>query len=80
MDAKVTLSFDEEVIGRAKALAEAQGISLSRLTELMYDRLTHKTNSYISLEDLPIASHIDMVAEGVITYQRKSKKKSVNEE
>jgi hypothetical protein len=33
MDAKITLSFDESVIKRAKPYAENNNISLSRLTE-----------------------------------------------
>ncbi|WP_339606444.1 DUF6364 family protein [uncultured Roseivirga sp.] len=40
MDAKVTLSFDQEVIKSAKQFAEKNNISLSRLTEFLYRQLT----------------------------------------
>ena len=33
MDAKVTLSFDAQIIEKAKTYAQSQGLSLSRLTE-----------------------------------------------
>jgi hypothetical protein len=35
MDAKITLSFDETVIKKAKRYAENNNISLSRLTEFL---------------------------------------------
>ena len=35
MDTKVTLSFDQQVVVQAKAFAEANNISLSRLVEFM---------------------------------------------
>jgi len=40
MDAKVTLSFDKEVIEKAKALAEAHNISLSRFLEYLLRKAT----------------------------------------
>jgi hypothetical protein len=40
MDAKVTLSFNAIVVEKAKVYAESQGISLSRLTEILLRRLT----------------------------------------
>jgi hypothetical protein len=43
MDAKVTLSFDEEVIVLAKEFAAKNNISLSRLTEFLLKKAT--TNS-----------------------------------
>ena len=36
MDAKVTLHFDKDAIEKAKEFAAANNISLSRLTELLY--------------------------------------------
>lgn len=53
MDTKITLSFDESVIHKAKRYAEDNNISLSRLTEFLLNKVTSK--SYQSLEDLPIA-------------------------
>lgn len=76
MDAKVTLSFDEEVIKKAKAYASSQGISLSRLTEILYRRISE--NQYSSIEDLPIANWVSMIAEGQAEY--KPKKSSLKDE
>lgn len=71
MDAKITLSFDEEVIERAKKFAEANNISLSRLTEFLYRNIT--TKNYRSLEDLPLADWVSAVAEGQAAYVTKHK-------
>lgn len=71
MDAKLTLSFDKEVIKRAKTFADQLKISLSRLTELLYQRMTQ--NTYTNLEDLPIADWVYEIAEGQIEYKLHSK-------
>lgn len=60
MDAKITLSFDKQVISQAKEFAETNGISLSRLTEFIYKQMT--SNNYKSLDELPIADWVNMVA------------------
>ncbi|WP_422356034.1 DUF6364 family protein [Roseivirga pacifica] len=72
MDAKVTLSFDQEVISSAKAFAEQHNISLSRLTEYLYRQIT--SNSYNALEDFPIADWVNAVAEGRAEYHTKPRK------
>jgi Family of unknown function (DUF6364) len=72
MDAKITLSFDETVIKKAKNYAENNNISLSRLTEFLLRNVT--SNPYQSLEDLPISNWVSMVAEGEVEYQTKTKK------
>ena len=72
MDAKITLSFDEAVIKKAKNYAENNNISLSRLIEFLLSKVT--SNSYQSLEDLPISDWVSMVAEGEVEYQTKTKK------
>jgi Family of unknown function (DUF6364) len=72
MDAKITLSFDELVIKKAKRYAENNNISLSRLTEFLLSKVT--SNSYQSLEDLPISDWVSMVGEGEVEYQTKIKK------
>lgn len=79
MDAKITLSFDKDVVAQAKAFADAHHISLSRLTEFIYRQLAHK--SYASLEELPIADWVNMLAEGQVEYQRspRSRKAVKNE-
>ena len=53
MDAKVTLSFDENVISKAKRYADRNNISLSRLVEFLLQKTT--SYSYSSLEYLPIS-------------------------
>jgi Family of unknown function (DUF6364) len=72
MDAKITLSFDETVIKKAKRYAESNNISLSRLTEFLLSKVT--SNSYQSLEDLPISDWVSIVSEGEVEYQTKPKK------
>jgi hypothetical protein len=71
MDAKITLSFDETVIDRAKQFAEANNISLSRLTEFLYSKIT--SGHYKHLEDLPISDWVSIVSEGNVEYQTKAK-------
>lgn len=74
MDAKITLSFDEKIVQRAKKFADANNISLSRLTEYLYRKIT--TENYKSLEDIPVADWINQLAEGESTYQTKPRKRS----
>ncbi len=69
MDNKITLSFDESVISKAKKYAERNNISLSRLIEFLLKKVT--SNSYSSLEDFPISDWVQQVAEGEATYQTK---------
>lgn len=71
MDAKVTLSFDQEVIQRAKEYAASQNISLSRFLEYLLRKAT--TSQYQQLEDLPIADWVSEVAEGKAEYVTRSK-------
>jgi hypothetical protein len=79
MDTKVTLSFDKEIIDRAKQFAESQNISLSRLTEFLYRQIT--SGHYKSLEELPVADWVNMVAEGEAKYITKpTSRKSLKEE
>ncbi len=71
MDSKITLSFDEAVIKKAKKYAEANNISLSRLVEFL---LTQVTTSQYSLEEFPIADWVSQVAEGETVYRTKNKR------
>ena len=71
MDAKITLSFNEEVISKAKKFADTHDISLSRLTEFLYHKIT--SGHYKSLEELPVADWINTLAEGETTYHIKSR-------
>lgn len=70
MDAKLTLSFDAAVAAKAKAFAEANNISLSRLVEFMLSKVTDAR--YRSIDELPVSDWIQQVAEGEVTYVRKN--------
>ncbi len=74
MDAKITLSFDASVIASAKAFAEENNISLSRLTEYLYRQMTSR--NYHSLEDLEISSWVMQVADGQAEYKTTKTKKA----
>lgn len=71
MDAKVTLSFDEGVVNKAKRLAEKNNISLSRLVEFLLQKTT--SENYSSLENLPVSDWVSIVSEGGAVYQTKKK-------
>ena len=67
----MTLSFDEAVVNRAKKFADRNNISLSRLVEFLLLKTT--AENYSSLEELPIADWVSVVAEGEAVYQTKKK-------
>jgi hypothetical protein len=69
MDSKITMSFDTTTIEMAKAYADAHGISLSRLTEILFRRLT-SNGGYARLEDFPVSDWANQLAEGEIAYIR----------
>lgn len=71
MDAKVTLSFNEDVIAKAKRYAEKNNISLSRLVEFLLMKTT--SANYSSLEDFPISEWASQVAEGEAVYLTRKK-------
>jgi hypothetical protein len=71
MDAKITLSFDQSVIDKAKQFADTNNISLSRLTEFIYTKIT--SGHYKNLEELPISDWVSLVSEGNVEYQTKAK-------
>ncbi len=71
MDCKITLSFNEAVIEKAKKYAAENNISLSRLIEFLLQKIT--TSSYHSLEDFPISNWVHQVAEGGAVYQTKKR-------
>lgn len=66
MDAKVTLSFNAQIINQAKAYAESQGISLSRLTEILLRKLT--SGGYKTIEEFPVEDWVNMLSEGEAAY------------
>ena len=71
MDAKITLSFDRDIIEKAKTFANSQNMSLSRLTEFLYRQITN--GHYASLEDFPVSDWVSQVAEGPLEYKTKAK-------
>ena len=73
MDTKLTLSFDEDIINKAKRYAERNNISLSRMIEHLLAKVVEKP--YQSLEDFPISDWVSMVAEGEAVYHTKKSKK-----
>ncbi len=78
MDTKLTLSFNEEVVRKAKKYAADNNISLSRLIEYLLQKTT--STEYKSLEELPIADWVFQVAEGKADYQVKRKRKTAKED
>ena len=71
MNAKITLSFNQDLISKAKKFADDNNISLSRLTEFVYRNMT--TKNYKTIEDLPVADWVNMVAEGPVEYKTKAR-------
>ena len=78
MNAKLTLSFNEEVINKAKKYAEENDISLSKLIEFLLTKVT--STDYQSFEQYPIADWVNLIAEGKAEYQTKRSSKSVKKE
>ncbi len=79
MDAKITLSFDANIIEKSKAYADANGISLSRLTEILLRKATFV--GYQNIEDIPVASWVQTLSEGEAEYITTSRKrKNIKEE
>jgi hypothetical protein len=78
MNAKLTLSFNEEVINKAKKYAEENDISLSRLIEFLLTKVT--SADYQSLEQYPIADWVNLIAEGKAEYQTKPSRASIKKE
>ena len=78
-DAKVTLSFNKHTIEQAKKFAEKQGISLSRLTEFLYQRVIMKP--YDTLEEMPVSDWVFMVSDGGAEYKTaNTKRKKLKDE
>lgn len=72
MDAKITLSFNEAVINKAKKFAAANNISLSRMIEFLLQKIT--SSQYQSLEEFPISNWVQQIAEGEAVYQTSKKR------
>ena len=79
MDNKITLSFDEAVIKKAKKFAEENNTSVSRLTEFLLKKVT--SSNYKSFEDFPISDWVNQLAEGEASYVTKAQtRKAAKEE
>jgi hypothetical protein len=78
MDSKITLSFDQQVIAQAKVFADANHISLSRLTEFLLSKVVDR--QYRSLDDLPVSDWVNQVSEGQVEYVRKNSAKTVKKD
>lgn len=65
------------MIGKAKDFVAENNISLSRLTEFLYKKIT--SGNYPSLEDLPVSEWVDQVAEGEAEYKRRSPRSAKDE-
>ncbi len=72
MDYKITLSFDEEVVIKAKKYAADNNISLSRLIEFLLKKVT--SGGFQSMEDFPVSDWVHEVAEGQAEYQTSKKR------
>lgn len=75
MDAKITLSFDKEVIARAKKFADAQNISLSRMMEYLLREIT--SGNYRNLEEFPLSDWVSQLAEGKAVYVTRPRSRKV---
>ena len=69
MDIKLTLSFNEEIIQKAKKFAEERNISLSRLTELLLTKTVMSDKH--SIDDFPVADWVNSVSEPLAEYKKK---------
>ena len=72
MDAKITLSFNEAIINKAKKFAEANNISLSRMIEFLLQKIT--SSHYQSMEEFPISEWVQQISEGQAVYQTSKKR------
>lgn len=69
MDSKITLSFDEAVIKKAKKYAAENNTSLSRMIEFLLQKVT--STRYQSFEDFPISKWVNELAKGEGVYKTK---------
>jgi Family of unknown function (DUF6364) len=53
MDAKITLSFDGDVISKAKIFAEKNKVSLSRITEIFWSKMIDQDSA--TIDALPVS-------------------------
>jgi hypothetical protein len=78
MDAKITLSFDEDVIKKAKQYADCNNISLSRMIEFLLKKIT--SSHYSTMEHYPVSDWVQQLAEGEATYQTKGRSRKKTKE
>jgi Family of unknown function (DUF6364) len=69
MDAKITLSFDAETIQKAKIYADKNNISVSRLVEYFFNKITDEDAK--TLEAYPIADWVYELMGNKMSYNTK---------
>lgn len=72
MKKRITLSFDEKVIAKAKTFASENNISLSQLTELLLMKVI--SGNYKSLQQFPVADWVKEISTGKAYYATRSGK------
>lgn len=77
MDAKITLSFNEEIIIKAKEYASKNNISLSRLTEFLLAKVSFNENGKKSLEEIPISDWVNELSKGKIIYNKNTPNRKI---
>lgn len=75
MNSKITLRFNTEVINSIKVFAASNNISVSKLTEYLFENIA--TKKYKTLDDLPISKWVSALVEPDITYQKQTKKPTI---
>lgn len=78
MNAKVTLNFDEEVVKKAKVLAESHGLSLSRLIEVLLRKATG--GNYSDIENMPVSDWVSLVSDSPAEYIKGRSRKDLKDE
>jgi hypothetical protein len=72
MDAKITLSFDADVIVKAKAYAEKNNVSLSRITQILWDKMIDADTA--TLDAMPVSDWVLGLIGKEPTYVSNTKK------
>jgi Family of unknown function (DUF6364) len=71
MDAKITLSFDGETITKAKLFAEKNNVSLSRITEIFWDKMIDEDSK--TIDAMPVSDWVTELIGATPVYVSKNK-------
>jgi hypothetical protein len=78
MDAKITLSFNADVITKAKVFAETNKVSLSRITEILWAKMMD-TNSK-TIDALPVSDWVtELVGKDPVYVTKQASEKMYDE-